>query len=219
MKIKMTFTQLEILMNAIDFYKNFIYQRDFTALYTVFTSVKNTESFVINDDTYSRFREIIAPLQGSTILHEFGPIEIEISTTDNETVRIVSIEDKYIKTVIKCLDLYSRTLMGQFSVVFDDYRLNYWPEYRSNYRAEDEHLCILSEARNIIAPELAAYGVHGSYGIGSPEIPVESKIAYEMLGCMRYWLWLALEPDNRPQYGVNSHLPLAFSKEPFIEKL
>lgn len=86
--------------------------------------------------------------------------------------------------LVDALDTYSRVLMGQFSVIYEQLDID-----SSNPRIQEAWASAKwngsSVMRDVLIPSLAQMGWNGSYGITSPENPCDSKLAYEMLKRIR----------------------------------
>lgn len=216
---KLNIKQTRVLLSAIEFYNELFYKRNFESFFKAFESTKDSKNFKTDNRTHGKFMEIIEPLQKDKTAECFDALEVKLERDANKrkVINVLTLDEKNVRKIISALDSYSRVLMGQFSVVFGDYRLVHINDYINNPELTAKHETLLQRAREVINPEFTLVGWNGSYGITSPEVPEESKIAYEMLGCLRHWLWL--DAPNRRYYGVDSHLPLKCSTEPLLERI
>lgn len=218
MKVKLKAPHTKVLLQAIEFYNDLFHKRDFEAFFRAFQHVEKTESFDISDTSYAKFREAIAPMANLKSVESFSALEVSLVREEGSEDNILSFDTSKARRIISVLDAYSRALMGQFHVVLDDMRLEYMLNYYwDNPGLYELHCKHLQLARVAINPELSQFGYGGSYGITSPQIPDESRIAYEMLGCIRHWVWQ--ESDKSRMYGVDSYLPLKCSGVEFIERI
>lgn len=79
----------------------------------------------------------------------------------------ITFEEKHSKAVIEALDLYSRLLAGQVHIIAE--KLN---PTRSSIGIPE-----IIELKKKYFPEMSE---NASYGIGSPELNVNAKLAYEV---------------------------------------
>lgn len=101
-------------------------------------------------------------------------------------VRVVNIPKETKSTLENCLDTFSRVLMGQFFIIYEQLDMK-----EGNKHVEDKYWDIrwtgsgVREMRDFLIPELRDAGWNGSYGIAGKDNPYDSKLAYEMLKIIR----------------------------------
>lgn len=95
-------------------------------------------------------------------------------------------DERQFRIIVKALNLFSRLLMGQIEELDNFFR---WESCGNNLRVDPnnyEAITQLVEAlKPLIFPELP---IKGSYGIHSPEISDESKIAFDLIQVIRHRL-------------------------------
>lgn len=110
------------------------------------------------------------------------------------------------------LDVYSRILMGQFSIIYEslDIAMCYGAD-ANEIRLQAYHDARwggvgVIEARELLIPQLKEMGVgwNGNFGISNPGLAYNSKLSYEMLKVIRY------------AYGKGDNTVLKVTDEPFL---
>lgn len=93
------------------------------------------------------------------------------------------------KTLVDALDVYSRILMGQFSIIYEELDISGNDEIhlRANHDARWYGVGV-QEARDLLIPQLKKLGVgwNGNFGISNSELAYNSKLSYEILKTIRY---------------------------------
>lgn len=93
------------------------------------------------------------------------------------------------KTLVVALDVYSRILMGQFSIIYEELDISGNDEIhlRANHDARWYGVGV-QEARDLLIPQLKKLGVgwNGNFGISNSELAYNSKLSYEILKTIRY---------------------------------
>ena len=93
------------------------------------------------------------------------------------------------KTLVDALDVYSRILMGQFSIIYEELDISGDDEIhlRANHDARWYGVGV-KEARDLLIPQLKKLGVgwNGNFGISNSELAYNSKLSYEILKTIRY---------------------------------
>lgn len=93
------------------------------------------------------------------------------------------------KTLADALDVYSRILMGQFSIIYEELDISGNDEIhlRANHDARWYGVGV-QEARDLLIPQLKKLGVgwNGNFGISNSELAYNSKLSYEILKTIRY---------------------------------
>lgn len=93
------------------------------------------------------------------------------------------------KTLVDALDVYSRILMGQFSIIYEELDISGDDEIhlRANHDARWYGVGV-QEARDLLIPQLKKLGVgwNGNFGISNSELAYNSKLSYEILKTIRY---------------------------------
>lgn len=93
------------------------------------------------------------------------------------------------KTLVDALDVYSRILMGQFSIIYEeldisgDDEIHLWANHDARWYGVG-----VQEARDLLIPQLKKLGVgwNGNFGISNSELAYNSKLSYEILKTIRY---------------------------------
>ena len=135
-------------------------------------------------------------------ISEACAISAKLSFTASAEDKTLCLSENECNICCNALDQYSRCLMGQFSI--------FLPLFSDN---REEAIPTLLALRNLYFPELNI-GINGSYGICSPDIPEESKLAYEMYKVIKHKMWL--DGGKTPKYCVDSDGPLKLTEEPLI---
>ena len=138
----------------------------------IFTAVNVTASVPAMQETVSRLLRIAKNpvILAKGKVHYTKQIDIE----EDDVIRLVSI-----------LDVYSRILMGQFDKIFDV--LDVAPDDGEHeHRLQANHDARwygvgVSEARDLLIPQLKKMGWNGSFGISNLDLAYNSKLSYEML--------------------------------------
>lgn len=138
----------------------------------IFTAVNVTASVPAMQETVSRLLRIA---KNPVILAKGKvPYTKQIDIEEDDVIRLVSI-----------LDVYSRILMGQFDKIFDV--LDVAPDDGEHeHRLQANHDARwygvgVSEARDLLIPQLKKMGWNGSFGISNLDLAYNSKLSYEML--------------------------------------
>lgn len=138
----------------------------------IFTAVNVTASVPAMQETVSRLLRIA---KKPVILAKGKvPYTKQIDIEEDDVIRLVSI-----------LDVYSRILMGQFDKIFDV--LDVAPDDGEHeHRLQANHDARwygvgVSEARDLLIPQLKKMGWNGSFGISNLDLAYNSKLSYEML--------------------------------------
>ena len=80
-------------------------------------------------------------------------------------------------------DVYSRLLMGQLNMIFEEldiglpdnpHLLDFWNDARWNGAGG------MLEVRNLLFPEIKDFGWNGGFGISNPKVTFFSRLAYQM---------------------------------------
>lgn len=88
--------------------------------------------------------------------------------------------------LVDALDTYSRVLMGQFSVIYEQLDIDSSnPRIQEAWASAKWNGSGVYEMRDLLIPDLIRMGWNGSYGIASPDNRRDSKLAYEMLKRIR----------------------------------
>ena len=138
----------------------------------IFTAVNVTASVPAMQETVSRLLRIA---KNPVIFAKSKvPYTKQIDIEEDDVIRLVSI-----------LDVYSRILMGQFDKIFDV--LDVAPDDGEHeHRLQANHDARwygvgVSEARDLLIPQLKKMGWNGSFGISNLDLAYNSKLSYEML--------------------------------------
>jgi hypothetical protein len=95
----------------------------------------------------------------------------------------IEIEDSERRLLAHVTDVYSRLLMGQLNMIFEEldiglpdnpHLLDFWHDARWSGAGG------MLEARNLLFPDLKKFGWNGGYGISNPEVAFCSRLAYQM---------------------------------------
>lgn len=97
---------------------------------------------------------------------------------ENIVVIECSIEDIY--KIINLLDLYMRTLLGQYDYIYE--YIN-WKLRIDDYPADK---MLLRSVRDILIPKIRGCDLNTSLGVNNPEFPEKGKVSYDMLQILRY---------------------------------
>lgn len=101
-------------------------------------------------------------------------------------VKRIHIPDATQKTLEYALDTYSRILMGQFFIIYEQLDANLDnPHLQDAWSGAKWEGIDVREMRDILIPELKTSGWNGSYGIAGKDNKEDSKLAYEMLKVIR----------------------------------
>lgn len=97
---------------------------------------------------------------------------------ENIVVKECSIDD--IQKIIYLLDLYMRTLLGQYDYIYEyiDWKLRI-----DDYPADK---MLLRSVRDILISKIRGCDLNTSLGVNNPEFLEKGKIAYDMLQILRY---------------------------------
>lgn len=88
--------------------------------------------------------------------------------------------------LVDALDTYSRVLMGQFSVIYEQLDIDSSnPRIQKAWASAKWNGSGVYEMRDLLIPDLIRMGWNGSYGIASPDNRYDSKLTYEMLKRIR----------------------------------
>ena len=103
------------------------------------------------------------------------------------------------------LDTYSRLLMGQLNMIFEEldiglpdgsHLLDLWHDVRWNGAGG------MREARNLLFPELEGCGWNGGYGISNPHVAFFSRLSYQMAKVLRGGYEFVLPVTDEPLLEV-----------------
>lgn len=101
-------------------------------------------------------------------------------------IRKVYISNEARKTLECALDTFSRILMGQFFIIYEQLDANSDnPHIQDAWSGAKWEGIDVREMRDILIPELKTSGWNGSYGIAGKDNKEDSKLAYEMLKVIR----------------------------------
>lgn len=191
--------QYDLLVKIISIMKPF-YRND---LHPLFTEIGH--QYGVNDDAINAACDIFGsvPVTGAVpkyikALEEIEQdvkqgkdIDVSIGKTVNiyhyvKQIEITGDTAFKRKVLIDTLDAYSRILMGQFFIIYEQLDINTdnediqtaWADAKWNGTG-------VQEMRTLLIPQMASFGWNGSYGISSPDNRYESKLAYEMLKVIR----------------------------------
>lgn len=88
--------------------------------------------------------------------------------------------------LVDALDTYSRVLMGQFFIIYEQLDVCSENEHiQTAWASAKWHGANVYPMRDMLIPDLSKMGWNGSYGIASPDNRYDSKLAYEMLKRIR----------------------------------
>lgn len=88
--------------------------------------------------------------------------------------------------LVDALDSYSRVLMGQFFIIYEQLDVNSEnEEIQAAWSAAKWNGVGVLPMRDLLIPDLVKMGWHGSFGIASSDNRYDSKLAYEMLKRIR----------------------------------
>ena len=132
--------------------------------------------------TYDKLMDILLNIHQN---HE----EIQEHERNTQYKYRVTMDASSWKTLVDALDVYSRILMGQFSIIYEELDISGNDEIhlRANHDARWDGVGV-QEARDLLIPQLKKLGVgwNGNFGISNSELAYNSKLSYEILKTIRY---------------------------------
>lgn len=132
--------------------------------------------------TYDKLMDILLNIHQN---HE----EIQEHERNTQYKYRVTMDASSWKTLVDALDVYSRILMGQFSIIYEELDSSGDDEIhlRANHDARWYGVGV-QEARDLLIPQLKKLGVgwNGNFGISNSELAYNSKLSYEILKTIRY---------------------------------
>lgn len=132
--------------------------------------------------TYDKLMDILLNIHQN---HE----EIQEHERNTQYKYRVTMDASSWKTLVVALDVYSRILMGQFSIIYEELDISGNDEIhlRANHDARWYGVGV-QEARDLLIPQLKKLGVgwNGNFGISNSELAYNSKLSYEILKTIRY---------------------------------
>ena len=132
--------------------------------------------------TYDKLMDILLNIHQN---HE----EIQEHERNTQYKYRVTMDASSWKTLVDALDVYSRILMGQFSIIYEELDIPGDDEIhlRANHDARWYGVGV-QEARDLLIPQLKKLGVgwNGNFGISNSELAYNSKLSYEILKTIRY---------------------------------
>lgn len=132
--------------------------------------------------TYDKLMDILLNIHQN---HE----EIQEHERNTQYKYRVTMDASSWKTLVDALDVYSRILMGQFSIIYEELDISGDDEVhlRANHDARWYGVGV-QEARDLLIPQLKKLGVgwNGNFGISNSELAYNSKLSYEILKTIRY---------------------------------
>lgn len=132
--------------------------------------------------TYDKLMDILLNIHQN---HE----EIQEHERNTQYKYRVTMDASSWKTLVNALDVYSRILMGQFSIIYEELDISGNDEIhlRANHDARWYGVGV-QEARDLLIPQLKKLGVgwNGNFGISNSELAYNSKLSYEILKTIRY---------------------------------
>lgn len=132
--------------------------------------------------TYDKLMDILLNIHQN---HE----EIQEHERNTQYKYRVTMDASSWKTLVDALDVYSRILMGQFSIIYEELDISGNDEIhlRANHDARWYGVGV-QEARDLLIPQLKKLGVgwNGNFGISNSELAYNSKLSYEILKTIRY---------------------------------
>lgn len=132
--------------------------------------------------TYDKLMDILLNIHQN---HE----EIQEHERNTQYKYRVTMDASSWKTLVDALDVYSRILMGQFSIIYEELDISGNDEIhlRANHDARWYGVGV-QEARDLLIPQLKKLGVgwNGNFGISNSELAYNSKLSYEILKTISY---------------------------------
>ena len=132
--------------------------------------------------TYDKLMDILLNIHQN---HE----EIQEHERNTQYKYRVTMDASSWKTLVDALDVYSRILMGQFSIIYEELDISGNDEIhlRANHDARWYGVGV-QEARDLLIPQLKKLGVgwNGNFCISNSELAYNSKLSYEILKTIRY---------------------------------
>lgn len=132
--------------------------------------------------TYDKLMDILLNIHQN---HE----EIQEHERNTQYKYRVTMDASSWKTLVDALDVYSRILMGQFSIIYEELDISGNDEIhlRANHDARWYGVGV-QEARDLLIPQLKKLDVgwNGNFGISNSELAYNSKLSYEILKTIRY---------------------------------
>lgn len=132
--------------------------------------------------TYDKLMDILLNIHQN---HE----EIQEHERNTQYKYRVTMDASSWKNLVDALDVYSRILMGQFSIIYEELDISGDDEIhlRANHDARWYGVGV-QEARDLLIPQLKKLGVgwNGNFGISNSELAYNSKLSYEILKTIRY---------------------------------
>ena len=124
--------------------------------------------------TYDKLMDILLNIHQN---HE----EIQEHERNTQYKYRVTMDASSWKTLVDALDVYSRILMGQFSIIYEELDISGNDEIhlRANHDARWYGVGV-QEARDLLIPQLKKLGVgwNGNFGISNSELAYNSKLSY-----------------------------------------
>ena len=132
--------------------------------------------------TYDKLMDILLNIHQN---HE----EIQEHERNTQYKYRVTMDASSWKILVDALDVYSRILMGQFSIIYEELDISGNDEIhlRANHDARWYGVGV-QEARDLLIPQLKKLGVgwNGNFGISNSELAYNSKLSNEILKTIRY---------------------------------
>lgn len=194
----------DVINKAILFYDHLF--SDPTAIIDDFVSVAPKD--MCNMGAVKNVKEIIQEIAEDRCL-KYGDCFKQFSSPMAVENGVLAISDDDLNLLNFVLDKYSRFIMTQWDEVADFFVDCDWNKH-------NQIESLLTVAREMLIPEMCGFGTCASYGICSDRIADESKIAYEIHGMIRYFLW-SQKTEHKYNYTVDSHPPLKVSGEPMVQ--
>lgn len=128
---------------------------------------------------------------------------------DPDATYTIKCTHKQLRVLEEALDLHTRLCLGQLWIVAEFLDNRFYRE--SN---EKNHWYYRQKYCDQWAKEMFGFTAGSSYGVGSPKVPEEGLMAYEMCKLMQNAISKSEEHEG---YSVWKNPPLRYTKEPFIE--
>ncbi len=130
-------------------------------------------------------------------------------STHEDNTYTITLTHKQLRIVERALDIYNRLCLGQIWIVAEFLDCVFYKKHK-----DKNHWYFRDKYCDKYAQELFGFHPGASYGIGSPEVPEEGAIAYEMEKMCQNMISKA---EGHEGYSTWKQPPLKMSNEKLIE--
>lgn len=117
----------------------------------------------------------------------------------------LTVSDEHVSMLLRALDLYSRVGCGQFERILE--------LFQDDPRRREDNVIQWETLFRLFKQQLLSLKGNASYSICSPEIPVDYRLAWDMLQVIQHHIAWAVQPEGG--HLVKFDLPMNVSGIPF----